>query len=96
MEVLCTHCGRPRPSPRRSALGWGLCFVCYMTPSVVIQYRQRNGATRAEQQDFYGPAPLPPVPTTAPPGSEEKLHVLASRAAAGQALFHPEDEIPED
>jgi hypothetical protein len=33
----------------------------------------------------------PPVPTTAAPGSEEKMAVLVLRAKRGQALWHPLD-----
>lgn len=34
-----------------------------------------------------------PSPTTAAPGTPEKLAVMAARYAAGQALFHPDDAI---
>src|SRR5262249_8786025 len=39
-----------------------------------------------------------PTPTTASPGSHEKLAVLEKRAAAGEALFHPDEPriAPED
>jgi hypothetical protein len=35
--------------------------------------------------------PPPDIPTNAPPGSEEKIAVMESRAAKGQQIFHPED-----
>jgi transposase len=35
--------------------------------------------------------PPPDIPTNAPPGSEEKIAVMESRAAKGQQVFHPED-----
>lgn len=35
--------------------------------------------------------PLPEEPTTAAPGSEEKLRVLEQRAAKRQQLHHPDD-----
>lgn len=43
----------------------------------------------------YDPLPVtePQEPTDAPPGSEEKIRVLAERAAAGQSLHHPEDSL---
>jgi hypothetical protein len=41
--------------------------------------------------NFNGNAPLPPLPTTAPPGSPEKLAVLEERTRRKQALFHPAD-----
>jgi hypothetical protein len=34
---------------------------------------------------------LPATPTRAIPGSEEKIKILAKRAAASLDLFHPED-----
>jgi len=43
--------------------------------------------------DFYGPG-LPARPTTALPGSKEKLRVLARRYARRQRLFHPGDARP--
>jgi hypothetical protein len=41
--------------------------------------------------DFYKSAPPPPIPTSALPGSPEKLAVLAERARLKQALWHPDD-----
>ena len=41
--------------------------------------------------NFTGNAPLPPSPTTAAPGTPEKLAVLEQRARLKQALFHPAD-----
>lgn len=35
--------------------------------------------------------PLPPHPTGHPPGSPGKLKVMQERAAAGYALWHPDD-----
>lgn len=36
--------------------------------------------------------PSPSEPTTAPPGSPEKLAVLSARFAAQVGLWHPDDE----
>ena len=41
--------------------------------------------------NFSGNAPLPVVPTSAKPGSQEKLEVLAERARQRQSLWHPMD-----
>jgi len=41
--------------------------------------------------NFSGNAPLPAAPTTAAPGTPEKLAVLEQRAKLKQALFHPAD-----
>ncbi len=38
---------------------------------------------------------LPESPTTALPGSEEKIQVMASRFAAEEYLFHPDDALKE-
>ena len=35
--------------------------------------------------------PLPAMPTTARPGSEEKIKELQERANRGEQLFHPDD-----
>jgi hypothetical protein len=35
--------------------------------------------------------PLADRPTAAPPGSPEKVLVMAARARAGRAVFHPGD-----
>jgi hypothetical protein len=35
--------------------------------------------------------PLPDHPTGARPGSEEKITIMAERAAAGRSCFHPKD-----
>jgi hypothetical protein len=35
--------------------------------------------------------PLPPVPTTAAPGSPEKVTILEQRARLGVSLWHPAD-----
>ncbi|MBY0461043.1 MAG: hypothetical protein K2V38_27290, partial [Gemmataceae bacterium] len=41
--------------------------------------------------NFTGAAPLPAAPTTAAPGTPEKLAVLEQRAKLKQAIFHPAD-----
>jgi hypothetical protein len=41
--------------------------------------------------NFYGRAKLPPFPTSAAPGSPEKIAILQQRAEARQELFHPND-----
>jgi len=41
--------------------------------------------------DFYGVGKLPALPTTALPGSPEKVAVLEQRASRREALWHPKD-----
>jgi hypothetical protein len=48
-------------------------------------------ASKCHDEDFV-PASQP-VPTGAVPGSPEKIEVLARRAARGEALWHPDDDV---
>jgi hypothetical protein len=41
--------------------------------------------------DFNGEPRLPATPTSAVPGSPEKVAILIERARLGQALWHPLD-----
>src|SRR5207237_452314 len=41
--------------------------------------------------NFCGTAPLPPAATSAAPGSEEKIAILAERAKNRLSLWHPDD-----
>jgi len=81
----CAHCGtRAVTRPRH------LCGRCYSDRHVRGQYppagqRGRRGF------DAYGRRPLPPAPTSAPPGSQAKVLVLAERARRRLQLFHPDD-----
>jgi hypothetical protein len=45
-------------------------------------------------EDFYGEADLPPYPTQALPGSEEKIQILTERATHRVQLHHPLDAGP--
>jgi hypothetical protein len=45
----------------------------------------------SKEADFYGTPPLPPEPTQAMPGSEEKILVLMRRAELRLQLHHPGD-----
>jgi hypothetical protein len=68
-----------------------LCWTCYYTPGVKEQYPSTSKYARRGAGIFHGTAPLPSVPTTAAPGTPEKLAVLEQRARLNQALFHPAD-----
>lgn len=83
-EPLCRHCGQhPIARPRR------LCWGCYYRPGVRDLYpnpneqRYGNGVGLAHVRDC--------LPTTALPGTPEKLAVFQFRAANRQRLFHPMD-----
>jgi hypothetical protein len=81
----CRHCQKRKINRPR-----GLCWSCYYTPSVSNQYpttskfgRRGHGQSNQARQ--------PDHPTSAPPGSVEKLAVLADRAKRNMALWHPLD-----
>jgi len=86
--MMCRHCQEDRYLFARD-----LCRRCFDQPDIRALYpvapHGRRGVGRHN-------APTPPAePTDAAPGSAAKLQVLAARAAAGQALFHPRDECLE-
>lgn len=82
----CSHCDkRPVQRPR------GLCWTCYYTPGVRERYTSGSRYAKRGVSNGCIDAPLPPVATLADPGSEEKIAILAQRAALGQALHHPRD-----
>lgn len=84
--MMCRHCQKTRSNRPR-----GLCWTCYYTPGVRELYPSTSKFARRGVGNFNGTAPLPDVPTDAPPGSEEKIRILMERAAKRQALWHPKD-----
>src|SRR5438552_3173087 len=86
MIAVCRHCSRCKVNRPR-----GLCWSCYYTPGVKERYPSTSKYARRGVGNFNGNAPLPDVPTTAVPGTREKLAVLAERARSRQAMFHPAD-----
>ena len=88
----CQHC---HAGPR-TLYGRGLCSRCWRDFAIRALYAPLNGYRRHRPKedlipDCNGIPPLPTTPTTAWPGSEEKMAVLAARAQAGLAIFHPLD-----
>ncbi len=85
----CRHCRKaPVSRPR------GLCFRCYYRPGVKKMFPPLLQARFVSKlADFSGLGKLPPCPTSAAPGTPEKVAVLAQRAQAGCRLFHPEDGV---
>jgi hypothetical protein len=55
------------------------------------QYPSTSKFARRGVSDFCGQASLAAQPTSAAPGSEEKVAVLAERARLGLSLWHPHD-----
>src|ERR1700738_4931506 len=84
--MLCRHCARvPVNRPR------GLCWSCYYTPGLRERYPSTSKFARRGIGNFHGRVELPRLPTSAPPGSAEKVAILEQRARMGQALWHPND-----
>lgn len=80
-RIPCANCQRPccKKGTR------GLCHSCYRDRAVSVDVLDQDGHHNNHH------APRLPEPTTARPGSEEKIAVLARRWARGEALFHPDD-----
>lgn len=84
-KPLCRHCHYVKATRPR-----GLCWSCYQAPGI----RQQHPVSRKNQYisgDFSGRAPLPSAPTSAMPGTPEKVAVMRERAAKKQSLWHPLD-----
>ena len=88
--MLCRHCQQtPSSRPR------GLCWSCYYKPGVREQYPAHAKFGRRGEGNFYRDVPLPAFPTSAQPGTEEKIAVLAERVRLKQCLWHPDDATME-
>ena len=84
--MLCRHCHfGPVSRPR------GLCWHCYYSPGLRDLYPSTSKYGRKGIGNFCGNAPLPALPTDAPPGSAAKIEVLIERAEKHQTLWHPDD-----
>lgn len=84
----CKHCRRWRIINRPR----GLCWDCYYTPGVKDQHPPVSKCGRkGVGGGVYGGYALPAEPTTAEPGSPEKIEVMGERAAARTQLHHPDD-----
>jgi hypothetical protein len=90
-QVLpCAHCHKPPGKrPRRR----GLCADCHAKPDVRRLYAKKPSGRGAHQPPPEPPAPLPDLPTLAPPGSPSKVRVMAKRALEERCLFHPMDRV---
>jgi|SRR5438128_6752805 len=84
--MVCRHCGwKAAGRPR------GLCWTCYQALDIRRRYSPVSKFGRRGVLDFYGVGKLPALPTTALPGSPEKVAVLEQRASRREALWHPND-----
>src|SRR6267378_2505821 len=82
---ICRHCQKTLANRPR-----GLCWSCYYRPGVRDLYPSTSKFARRGICDFNGRTPLP-TPTTALPGTPEKIAVLGERARLRQSLWHPDD-----
>lgn len=86
VRKTCQHC-KAKPVNRPNCL----CWACYYAPGVRYLYKSTSPyARRGVGNGQLHSAPLP-KPTTAEPGTEEKVLVLMARAERGEQLFHPDD-----
>ncbi len=84
----CRHCHQKRANRPR-----GLCWSCYYTPGVREQHPSTSKFARQGVRDRLGKVPLPAEPTSAIPGSPEKVAVLEQRARMRVSLWHPADAV---
>ena len=96
-QPTCRHCHRRKPDRR------GLCRGCYRQPFVRKLYGPINPlGNKVFTFDTDGKRPLAKRPTSAAPGSEAKIAIMAARVKARVAVFHPldaglaTDELPLD
>lgn len=83
-DGLCCVCGEHRITRPRQ-----LCNACYFDPEL-RKLAPNGNASHARDVMQFKPRPLP-LPTSALPGSEEKMEVLALRLELGLELYHPDD-----
>ncbi|MBI3409230.1 MAG: hypothetical protein HY040_12860 [Planctomycetes bacterium] len=84
--MICRHCHLKSATRPR-----GLCWTCYNTDGVREKHPSTSRYGRRGPGNFNGMGKLPPFPTSAAPGSPEKVAILEQRAELRQALFHPDD-----
>lgn len=84
--TVCRHCSKAKVNRPK-----GLCWSCYYTPAVRDLYPSTSKYARRVLPNFSGARPAPAAPTTAAPGTPEKVAVLAERARLGQQLHHDHD-----
>jgi hypothetical protein len=83
--MLCRHCQVVKSNRPR-----GLCWSCYYTPGVREKYPSTSKFARRGVGNGNKGHEMP-EPTSALPGTPEKVRVLEERARRGQCLWHPLD-----
>lgn len=84
--AVCRHCNKRNVNRPR-----GLCWTCYYSPGVRALYPSTSKFARRGVGNITGDVPPPAAPTSAPPGSPEKVAVMVERARRHQSLWHPLD-----
>lgn len=87
-NMICHHCQKDRYPAYRQ-----LCWRCYLNSKIRKRYAKKKtgNSDYFRGKDFYGLAMPPSTPTPYPPGSKEKLEVMAERASRLEQLHHPAD-----
>jgi hypothetical protein len=85
---LCRHCHESIISRPRK-----LCWACYHDDEVRPLYggRETRFSRKGHGADITGGFKLARHPTSALPGSKEKVRVMETRARQGVCLWHPGD-----
>jgi hypothetical protein len=98
-KPVCRNCSNPAHAVNRPR---GLCWRCFYTPGVkeAFGYFARTGSVHSVRGALRTPTlrvnhnigrPVAPAPTTAVPGTPEKIEVMRLRAEARYAVLHPAD-----
>lgn len=83
---LCRSCSLAAVNRPR-----GLCWSCYYAPGLRESFGPMSRCGR--RGIGHGSTGLPDAPTTAAPGTPEKLAVLEARVKAGNGVWHPADAM---
>jgi hypothetical protein len=84
----CRHCRKVKKMGNR-----GPCRECFAVPSIKRRYRPLPSVGVFGVGLGFGGFSLPPAPTTAAPGTAEKVAVLEERARRKVWLWHPLDGL---
>ncbi len=96
---ICCHCGvlPARQSTPTCTFIVPLCWRCRADPAIRALHPSSSKHARRGIGSTGGCRILPPdEPTTAAPGTLAKIAVLAERASARRALWHPDDSPQEE
>ncbi len=81
--MACRHCQKKRVNRPL-----GLCWSCYYTPGVRVQY---GGQASLEKRDDYSQSKTPRQTLSSLPGSTERIRALRERVLRGEATWRKGD-----